>query len=226
MTNKRCYGDACGIARALDAVGDRWTLMVVRELMLGPKRFTDLRRALPRVGPDVLAQRLRDLEAGALVVRDTLPPPAHAQVYVLTPKGRALENVLVELGRWGGANADPPTPGMSMSEDAHLLSLQSLFDPALAEDFAATITLHLGESAYHATVCDGRITVARGAAPDADATIHTSPESLIAVAHKRCRCTDAIADGQLRITGDEDLGARFLQLFTLPSPAATDLPAA
>ena len=104
-SKKRSYGDACGIARALDTVGERWALMVVRELVLGPKRFTDLRTGLPHVSPDVLAQRLKDLEVSGVLVKRKLAPPAASQVYELTPRGRALEPVLVALGRWGGVEA-------------------------------------------------------------------------------------------------------------------------
>src|ERR1700685_3017592 len=101
MTEKRSYGDSCGIARALDLVGERWALLVVRELLLGPKRFTDLRAGLPKVSADVLSQRLRELERIGAVQRRKLPPPAGVQVYELTDWGRELEPVLLALGRWG-----------------------------------------------------------------------------------------------------------------------------
>src|ERR1051325_11264923 len=112
MAGKRSYGDACGIARALDVVGERWALMVVREMLLGPKRFTDLRAGLPHVSPDVLAQRLRDLEQAGVAHHPSPPPPYAPQAYERTSSGRALEPVLVELGRWGGAYAPPPCDGM------------------------------------------------------------------------------------------------------------------
>ena len=106
------YGDRCGIARALDAVGDRWALLVVRELLLGPKRFTDLRAGLPRVSPDVLAQRLRELEAVGVLRRDSLPPPAASQVYELTERGRELETGR-SSSSGAGAAASRPTTGRS-----------------------------------------------------------------------------------------------------------------
>src|SRR3982074_1706623 len=102
MSSKRTYGDPCGIARALDLVGERWALLVVRELVLGPKRFTDLRAGLPNLSPDVLAQRLRDLERTGIVSRRTLPPPAGSRVYELTDRGRELEPGGRGPGRWGG----------------------------------------------------------------------------------------------------------------------------
>src|SRR5512132_494521 len=101
MATKRTYGDRCGVARALDVVGERWALLVVRELMLGPKRFTDLRGGLPNLSSEVLAQRLRELEEAGVVRRTTLPPPNAARVYELTARGRELEPVLLALGRWG-----------------------------------------------------------------------------------------------------------------------------
>src|SRR5215208_3203358 len=108
MATKRTYGDACGIARALDVVGERWALLVIRELVLGPKRFTDLRNGLPNIGPDVLAQRLRELEHAGVLQRSKLPPPAASHVYQLTERGQALEPVVLELGRWGRHEAFPP----------------------------------------------------------------------------------------------------------------------
>src|ERR671916_3307645 len=104
----RTYGDLCGIARALDVVGERWAVLVVRELILGPKRFTDLRAGLPNVGPDVLAQRLRELEAAGVLRRRTLAPPAGSRVYEVTERGQELEPVLLGLGGWGSAAPVPP----------------------------------------------------------------------------------------------------------------------
>src|SRR6185437_6886764 len=103
----RTYGDRCGIARALDVVGERWALLVVRELLLGPKRFTDLRAGLPNVGPDMLSARLRDLEAAGVLRHHKLPPPASARVYELTERGRELEPGILALGRWGAAEPFP-----------------------------------------------------------------------------------------------------------------------
>src|ERR671931_822973 len=127
MPTKRTYGDRCGVARALDLVGERWALLVVRELLLGPKRFTDLRAGLPQVGPDVLSARLRELEASGVVYRDKLPPPAAAQVYGLTERGRALEPVVLELGRWG--SRAPRAEDAPLGADAAMLALKTTFRP-------------------------------------------------------------------------------------------------
>ncbi len=220
MAMKRSYNDACGVARALDLVGERWALMVVRELLLGPKRFTDLRTGLPTVSPDVLAQRLRELEAGGVVGRRKLPPPAASHVYELTARGRALEPVLLALGRWGGANCDPPAAGVGMSLDSHIVSLRTLFVPGLAEGFAADVELRLGEEdRFRAHVADGQIVAERGEAPAADAIVETDPATLIAVLHGHRELAEAQAAGDIKIEGDTAVAARFLGLFPLPEPA-------
>src|SRR3981081_2641918 len=111
MTGKRTYGDGCGVARGLDLGGERWALLVVRELLLGPKRFTDLRTGLPHLSPDVLSQRLRELESADVIRRATLPPPAGSRVYELTERGHELEPVVLALGRWGSRT--PIGPGLA-----------------------------------------------------------------------------------------------------------------
>jgi DNA-binding HxlR family transcriptional regulator len=219
MATKRTYGDACGIARALDLVGERWALMIVRELLLGPKRFTDIRAGLPHLSADVLAQRLRDLEGGGVVRRRLLPPPAASQVYELTERGVALERVLIELGRWGGANATPPGEDMCMSVDAHVLSLRTLFEPARAEGFDARVELRLGDERFRVEIAGGAIEAGRGELTDPDATIATDPATLIAVLHGHRPLDDALAAGDLRIEGDKALARRFSTLFPLPAPA-------
>jgi DNA-binding HxlR family transcriptional regulator len=220
MGAKRSYGDACGIARALDVVGERWALMIVRELLLSPKRFSDIRTGLPHLGADMLAQRLRDLEQSGIVKHRRLPPPYSVQVYELTAAGRALEPVLIELGRWGGANAPPPTDEMCMSVDAHVVSLRTLFDPERAGDFAARVVLHLGPCPFLVEIADGRIVAGYGEAPEADAAITTDPATLIAVLHGHRPLDDALAAGDLTITGSRRIARRFCQLFPLPAPAA------
>ena len=176
----RTYGDRCGIARALDVIGERWALLVVRDLLLGPKRFSDLRAGLPRVSPDVLSQRLRELESAGLVQRRRLPPPAASQVYELTDRGRELEDVVLGLGRWGSRtpvpDGDPP-----LSPDSAMLALKTLFAPAAARDVKATYELRFGDHVFHAHVEDGTLTIGRGAAERPDATIDTEPAMLAAV---------------------------------------------
>ena len=219
MATTRTYGDACGIPRALDRVGERWALMVVRELVLGPKRFTDLRTGLPNASPNVLAQRLRELEHAGVVRRRRLPPPAASQVYELTDWGRELEPVLVALGRWG-ARAPAPPAEHGMSLDAHLLSLTTLFDPELAGDFSASLDLRLGEHRFRADVSDGRLEMVPGEARSPDAIVKADAGTLLGLAHRRIDLDESLRAGHIEIDGDRGVVARFLGLFPLPDPAA------
>lgn len=212
MPSKRTYGDVCGVARALDLVGERWTLMIVRELLLGPKRFTDLRSGLPHVGPDVLTQRLKDMDAAGLVRRRTLPPPAAAKVYELTDLGRRLEPVIMALGDFGSVLTIPEDCPMQMSFDSHILSLRTLFRPELATDMR--VQLWLDDQPFAAVVAQGAFTIDRGELEDPDVTIEGPAGELIGVAHGRM----ALADSTLRISGDVALGRRFTTLFPLPEP--------
>lgn len=218
MAGKRTYGDACGVARALDRVGERWALMVVRELLLGAKRFTDLRAGLPHVSADVLAQRLRELEDAGVVRRRKLPPPAAVQVYELTDWGRELEPVVMSLGAWG-ARAPLADPEVGMSVDSHALMMRTLFDPARANGFAARLELRLAGQPFRAEVRDGRIDVVHGELPDADATAAMEPATLVALVLGQRSYEDAVAAGDVAVEGDAGAVARFLTLFRLPETA-------
>jgi DNA-binding HxlR family transcriptional regulator len=209
------HGDPCGIARALDAVGERWALLVVRELLLGPKRFTDLRTGLPHLSPDVLSQRLRDLEAGGIIERRTLAPPAASRVYELTERGRELEPVLIALGRWGSTAPLPPE-GIKIGIDATILGLRTLFDPVAADALEATIELRLDEQTFAARVAVGSLEVVRGGAQDADAMLAASPGTLAALLWHGTRIAEAERSNDAHVEGDRQRLERFLSLFPLP----------
>jgi DNA-binding HxlR family transcriptional regulator len=215
-TTKRTYGDRCGVARALDMVGERWALLVVRELLLGPKRFTDLRAGLPHVGPDVLAQRLRELEGAGIVRRATLPPPAGSRVYELTERGRQLEEVVVALGRFGSVAPFPPGAAQ-IGVDAVVIALKSLFDAAAADGLSASYELRLGEQRFALDVADGRLAVQRGGAPAADAVIETDPGTLATILWHGRALDEARRAGDVAIEGDRRAVTRLLRLFPLPS---------
>lgn len=217
MSTGKTYGDACGIPRALDRLGERWALMIVRELMLGPKRFTDLRTGLPHASPNVLSQRLRELEERGVVQRATLPPPAGSKVYELTEWGLELEPVLEALGRWG-ARAPLAPAEVDMSLDAHILSLKTLFDPVLAGDMNATLDLMLGDQRFRAEVADGRLVIERGEAAASDATVTTDHGTLLALAHRRLDLEETLRDGDVTIEGNKAPVKRFLGLFSMPEP--------
>jgi DNA-binding HxlR family transcriptional regulator len=205
---RRTYGDRCGIARALDVVGDRWALLVIRELLLGPKRFTDLRTGLPHVAPDVLAQRLRELEAEGVVRRDKLPPPSPAQVYELTDRGHALEPVILELGRWGSVAPFPALEDAKIGVDALVVALKTLFEAGKASDM--TVELRLDGQRFAARVDEGAFEVAREAAQVPDAIIEADPGTLATVLWHG---GDVAA---LTIEGDKRAAKRFLRAFPLP----------
>jgi DNA-binding HxlR family transcriptional regulator len=221
MPSKRTYGDRCGIARALDIIGERWALLVVRELLLGPKRFTDLRSGLPHVSPDVLAQRLRELEEAGIVRRRKLPPPAGSRIYELTERGHELEPVILELGRFGSVAPFPPGDAQ-IGVDALAIALKSLFAAGAADGLAASYELRLGEDRFSVQVADGRIDLARGSAAAPDATIETDPATLASVLWHGRKLGAARRAGDIAISGDDDAAARFLALFPLPAPAGAD----
>src|ERR687893_251309 len=152
----RTYGDGCGIAHALDLLGERWALLVVRELLLGPKRFTDLRDGLPNASPNVLAQRLRELEQAGVVRRRKLPLPAASRVYELTDWGMELEPVIVRLGRWGARSASKPRDA-ALGVDSLILSCRTMFDPRAAEGLTASYEMRLGGDRFPAKVAAGRV---------------------------------------------------------------------
>jgi DNA-binding HxlR family transcriptional regulator len=210
MTARR-YDDPCGIARALDAVGDRWALLVARELIFGPKRFIQLRYGLHGVSPNVLSQRLRDLEDGGIVHRDVLDPPAGVAVYKLTPRGRALEPVLLELGRWG--SQEPPATG-ELSASALLLGLKTVFDPAAAAD--ATFALSIDGDWFGVTVASSSIDIAHGRAEHPAVTFETDAATLRSVAFGREPITAAEQDGRLTVHGSRHLAERFTRMFPVP----------
>ena len=217
-SKRRTYGEACAAAHALDLVGERWALLVVRELLLGPKRFADLRAGLPGVSPNVLAERLRGLEGVGVVRRRKLPPPAASRVYELTEWGEELEPVIFSLGRWGARSVLRAQDG-GMSVDALVLSFRTMFDPRAADGLSATYELRLAEQTFRAVVADGRFDIARGVAERPDAVVDTNPATLAALVYGGRPLEEALDSGDVRIEGDGPAVERFLGLFPLPDPA-------
>jgi DNA-binding HxlR family transcriptional regulator len=214
MAGKRTYGDGCGVARALDTIGERWSLIIVRELVFGPKRFTDLRAGMPGASPNVLAQRLRELEESGVLCRRRLGPPAGSHVYELTERGRGLEPVLLALGRWDASSARPAGPVHSF--DALMLWQRTVFDPAAAAGLNACFELRTDSDLFAVRVALGRIDVCRGAARDPDATAEADLETLIAVLRRECALAEAVDCGRLKVTGDADALERFVHALRVP----------
>jgi DNA-binding HxlR family transcriptional regulator len=226
VTQSRRYDDPCGIARALDVIGDRWALLVVRELIFGPKRFLQLRAGLRTVSPNVLSQRLRGLEAAGVVRREVLGPPAGVAVYELTGRGRALEPVLLELGRWG--SREPITAAGELTPDAFMLALKTAFDPAVADAEArqarrpASYAVQIGADVFALTVSGGALDIVRGRPGHADVEFTGDMATMRAVAFGREPISKAQQDNKLCITGDRAAAERFTTMFRVPAaPGAT-----
>lgn len=217
MSTTRTYGDPCGIARALDLVGERWALLVVRELLLGPKRFTDLKAGLPGASPNVLSQRLDELEHAGIVRRRKLAPPASVWVYELTEWGRELEPALLALGRWG--SRAPSRPHRDLSLDALMIALKTTFDPSAAEGLRATYDLRLGDDHFQVAVADGALELARGDVQYPDAVIQTDAATLRGLVFGNQQLDAAIGSGRFTIEGDRRTVKRFLSFFSRPQPA-------
>ncbi len=209
MSTLRSYGERCAAARALDLVGQRWALLVVRELLLGPKRFTDLRDGMPKAKPSVLSQRLRELEEGGVIRRRKLGPPARATVYELTEVGRGLETVLISLGRWG--RMLPVASGTVRNTDALVLALKWAFEADRAGDLVGRYELRLGGDCFGIVVEAGALEVRRGEEPGADAVIETDALTLEAVVFDGQPARAAERDGRLAIRGDHALALRFFR---------------
>jgi len=218
MAPRRTYDDACAAAHALDLVGERWALLVVRELLLGPKRFTDLRAGLPHASPNVLAQRLRGLEEAGIVRRRRLPPPAASSIYELTDWGEELEPVIVRLGRWG-ARSPSRAEDAPLGVDSLILSFRTMFDTEAAEGLDATYELRLGEDRFRAEVAGGSFKVERGSAERPDATIEADSTTLAGLVYRGRPLAEALRSGDVKIQGDEQAVERFFTIFPLPEPA-------
>jgi DNA-binding HxlR family transcriptional regulator/putative sterol carrier protein len=192
--------DGCGIAHASDLLAQRWALLVVRELLLGPKRFTDLRAGIPDISPNVLGQRLRELEESGILRRRKLAPPAAVQVYELTEWGRELEPAVLALGRW--ATRSPSFPrGAEMGPDSLVLALKSTFNPAKADGVDATYELRLGEIPFDISVKEGEFEAARGEAQRPDAVIRGDPDAIAGVVFGKNRLGQAVESGAVEIDG-------------------------
>jgi DNA-binding HxlR family transcriptional regulator len=217
-SRRRRYEDACAAAHALDLVGERWALLVMRELMLGPKRFSDLRASLPGISANVLTQRLEGLEAAGVLVRRKLPPPAAAQVYELTEWGYESEPIFQALGRWA-ARSPAHDPTLPFSAASLILSLRTMLDAGRADGFDARIGFRLGAEAFLGHLADGKIEITGRQLDDAD-VIFTGPAPVIAGAIYGGQPIGMLeAAGALRVEGDRALAERFVTLFPLPPKA-------
>jgi DNA-binding HxlR family transcriptional regulator/putative sterol carrier protein len=222
--SRKGFGQICGLARALEIVGERWALLIVRDLVAGPKRFTDLRRGLPRIPTNVLSSRLKELERDGIVRRRTLPPPAASAVYELTDYGMELDEVMLRLGLWGARSLGPPEEGAVMTADGMMMALRATFHADAAAGLRAVYELRLGELTLHAAVGDGAVVTRSGPAEAPDAVLELAPADLEPLLAGALDPAEAVATGRLRAQGDPALVARFAEVFrigpALPAPAA------
>jgi DNA-binding HxlR family transcriptional regulator len=209
------YSQYCPVAHSLDLVGERWALLVVRELLDGPKRYTDLLDGLPGIGTNILAGRLRDLEEGGIVVKRRLPPPAASTVYELTEYGAGLEEVLHALGRWGARSLGPPKADDALCPGWSLHAVQCVFDPAAAQDVDTTYELRVGGETVAMRVERGRLVAAAGEADSPALVVETDPVTLFELVARELDPTDAIAAERVRLEGDPDEFARLVSLLTI-----------
>lgn len=209
---KRSYDDACGTAHALELIGERWSLLVLRELMLGPRRFSDLKGDLPGISANVLSQRLGELEDRGLVRRTRLPPPASVQVYEATQWGLEAEPIVQALGRWA-ARSPRHDPTLPISGVSILLSFRTMFDPAKAGDLDARIGFRFADMTYVLRIAGGALTAERGDVRGCDAIVSAEPTMLAAVVY------GGLPLDNIAVEGDTGLVKRFISLFELPPKA-------
>jgi DNA-binding HxlR family transcriptional regulator len=193
----RSYGDQCGVARSLDVIGERWALLIVRELLLGPKRFNDLLAGLTGASPNVISQRLRELTGNGVIRHRDLGPPARVRVYELTDWGRELEPVILHLGGWGTRAPLPEDAGWGL--DSLLLALQATADPAVVK---GRYELRVGGDVFTVDGTSGSVRMRRGTADRPAAALTTDPDTLHAVTLGMRPMADAIESGDLRLDGD------------------------
>jgi DNA-binding HxlR family transcriptional regulator len=216
---KRRYDDACAATHGMDIIGERWALPVMRELMLGPRRFSELRRSLPALSANVLTQRLEGLERAGIVQRQKLPPPASVQVYGLTPWGREAGPVFQALGRWAARSPshDPTRPFSAVSL---MLSLRTMFSAERAEGLTARAGFRFGDDVFHCTVADENCAIGRGLPDDPHFLLSGDPQGVGALVYGGAPIDEVEARGLLVVEGDRNVLARFVTLF--PPPPKVD----
>jgi DNA-binding HxlR family transcriptional regulator len=220
------YDQYCPIAHAVGMLGERWTLLVVRELIYGPKRYTDLLDGLPGIGTNVLAARLRDLEASGIVQKRKLPPPAACTVYELTEYGRQLDEAVYALARWGIRSLGPPRPEDKLEPDWGIHALPALLNPEEARGLTETYVMRIGDDVFTARLEDGELTTSPGEADDADLIVDVDMETFFTLASGDLPPADAVDQGLAKIEGEVATLERCFTVFSfaprqVPAPVAS-----
>ena len=214
--SKRSYNQYCAVARALDIIGERWTLLIVRELLTGPKRFKDLLEGLPGIGTNLLTARLKDLEGYGVVRRATLPPPAASKVYELTELGRSLEAVIIALGGWGlKFLGTPPAQKDELRPAWAEVAMRSALKRAAPYGLQETYEFRIDEKAFHLRVRDGEVEALQGPAVDPDLVVKGDTQAFLALATGQLEPKEALKSGEIRIEGDQEILARCVEVLGL-----------
>jgi DNA-binding HxlR family transcriptional regulator len=208
------YDQYCPIAHAVGMLGERWTLLVVRELIYGPKRYTDLVEGLPGIGTNVLAARLRELEACGIVEKRKLPPPAASTVYELTEYGRGLEEAVYALARWGIRTLGPPGPDDELEAEWGIHAFPALLNPEAARGLTETYVLKIGDDVFTTRLEDGELTASVGGAEDADLVLEVDMETFFGLAGGDLSPADAVEQGLANVEGDLETLERCFTVFT------------
>ena len=216
---KRWYDDACGTALGMELVGERWSLLIVRELMFGARRFGELRAGLPGISANVLTQRLEGLETAGILVRRKLPPPANVQVYELTAWGYESEVVIQELGRWAVRSPDHD-PTLPLSAASIMMSFRTMIDRRRSGDRPMAIGFRIGPERFVALVDADGIAINREEPEGVEAVVSTDPMTLASIVYGKRPIADTETEGALTLTGDRHAFAHFVTLFVLPDKFA------
>jgi DNA-binding HxlR family transcriptional regulator len=213
----RSYNQYCGLAYALDLVGERWTLLIVRELIAGPRRFKDLMDGLPDISTNLLAERLKELERQGVLNRRILPPPAGSTVYGLTPLGQALEKSLLELGKWGSQFVPPSPEGVALlTVGSYALTLKTFFRPERAQGVNETYELRIDDEVLQVQIKMGEILVQQGETLTADVVFRTDILTYLRLLQRHLSPAEAISRGLMGVEGDPGALSRFLSVCGLP----------
>lgn len=216
--DRRRYEDACAAAHGMDLIGDRWAMPVMRELLLGPRRFTDIKTTLTGISANVLTQRLEQLDAAGIVRKRKLPPPASVQVYELTQWGHEAAPIFQAMGRWA-VRSPKHDPSLTFSPVSLMLSLRTMFSDAAAGDWAARLQFDIGEESFFWIRKDRVVQIGRGAIEDPHAVLTGTTSAIAAIVYSDIPLEDVIARGDLGVEGDTEMVRSLGRFFPMPDKA-------
>lgn len=215
---RRPYGQFCGLSRALEIIGERWALLIIRNLLVGPKSVTDLHWGLPRMPANILCTRLNELEHTGVIRRSGMAQPDGSAVYELTEWGKELDDIALRLGRWGARLLGEPRPEDIVTVDSLIMAMRTAFRPEAASGLRVGYELRTGEFVISARVDDGTVEVSEGPLPGADLVIEPG-RALKSLMSGELSPADALENGSVQVTGDASLLGRFVEVFHIPGLA-------